>query len=164
MRSVVVLPAPLGPRKPTISPARTAKSTPRTASTAPCRVRNVRASPIASIIMAPRPSPAGNLSIGLSGLCRIAFGFRGRLTAGAARHKLVRVTRDGDRSRRGRGPMADPGNDLAQQLAAARTGSPEALGAALEACRLYLLGIADRELDGELRAKGGASDLVQETF
>src|SRR5688572_20792506 len=60
--------------------------------------------------------------------------------------------------------MADPVNDLAQQLAAARAGSPEALGTALEACRLYLLSIADRELDGELRAKGGASDLVQETF
>ena len=60
--------------------------------------------------------------------------------------------------------MADPGHDLAQLLDAARGGSPEALGAALDACRLYLLGIADRELDGGLRAKGGASDLVQETF
>jgi RNA polymerase sigma-70 factor, ECF subfamily len=34
----------------------------------------------------------------------------------------------------------------------------------LEACRLYLLSIADRQLDEDLRAKGGASDLVQETF
>jgi RNA polymerase sigma-70 factor (ECF subfamily) len=60
--------------------------------------------------------------------------------------------------------MSDPETDFAQQLAAARDGSPDALGAALDACRLYLLGIADRELDGGLRAKGGASDLVQETF
>src|SRR5262249_28451681 len=35
---------------------------------------------------------------------------------------------------------------------------------ALEACRGYLLTIAQQELDPELRAKGGASDLVQETF
>src|SRR6185437_15131427 len=33
MRKVVVFPAPLGPRKPKISPRCTAKSTPRTAST-----------------------------------------------------------------------------------------------------------------------------------
>src|SRR5262249_24826853 len=35
---------------------------------------------------------------------------------------------------------------------------------AMEDCRRYLLGIAERELDADLRAKGGASDLVQETF
>ena len=34
----------------------------------------------------------------------------------------------------------------------------------MEACRLYLLSIADRRLDEDLRAKGGTSDLVQETF
>jgi RNA polymerase sigma-70 factor (ECF subfamily) len=34
----------------------------------------------------------------------------------------------------------------------------------LEACRAYLLGIAGEELDPELQAKGGASDMVQETF
>jgi RNA polymerase sigma-70 factor (ECF subfamily) len=49
-------------------------------------------------------------------------------------------------------------------LAAARTGSPAALGDALETCRTYLLLIANQELDPELRAKGSASDLVQETF
>jgi RNA polymerase sigma-70 factor (ECF subfamily) len=49
-------------------------------------------------------------------------------------------------------------------LAAARAGSAEALGRALEACRGYLLRIAQREIDPGLRAKGGASDLVQETF
>ena len=35
IRSVVVLPAPFGPRKPTISPGSTTTSTPRTASTGP---------------------------------------------------------------------------------------------------------------------------------
>ena len=49
-------------------------------------------------------------------------------------------------------------------LAAARRGSREALGQSLEACRRYLLAIADRQIDPDLRAKGGASDLVQETF
>src|SRR6516165_7198073 len=59
-----------------------------------------------------------------------------------------------------------PGNskDAAQWLAAARAGSREALGAGLETCRRYLLRAAQRELDPDLRAKGGASDLVQETF
>ena len=54
--------------------------------------------------------------------------------------------------------------DPPQWLFAARQGSPEALGEALEACRAYLLVIANRELDPRLNAKGGASDLVQETF
>ncbi len=54
-------------------------------------------------------------------------------------------------------PVRDP-------LLAARAGSNEALGQALEACRRYLLLVADKELDPDLRAKGGASDLVQETF
>jgi RNA polymerase sigma-70 factor (ECF subfamily) len=52
----------------------------------------------------------------------------------------------------------------ARWLAIARDGSAEALGGALEACRTYLLLVANRELDPQLRAKGGASDLVQETF
>jgi RNA polymerase sigma-70 factor (ECF subfamily) len=49
-------------------------------------------------------------------------------------------------------------------LAGARAGSREALGQLLESCRDYLLLIAGQELDVDLRAKGGASDLVQETF
>ena len=61
--------------------------------------------------------------------------------------------------------MADRANEGGERLlAAARGGSREALGNALEACRRYLLAIAARELDPELHAKGGASDLVQETF
>ena len=60
--------------------------------------------------------------------------------------------------------MADPARSVADWLPAARDGSTEALGEALEACRVYLLAVAERELDAELRAKGGASDLVQQTF
>src|SRR5437870_8093656 len=60
--------------------------------------------------------------------------------------------------------MADPREGAAQWLAEARAGSPEALGQMLEACRGYLLLVAQRELAPDLRAKGGASDLVQETF
>ena len=54
--------------------------------------------------------------------------------------------------------------DASQWLPAARQGSREALGQALEACRNYLLLVANKELDPELQAKGGASDLVQQTF
>jgi RNA polymerase sigma-70 factor, ECF subfamily len=49
-------------------------------------------------------------------------------------------------------------------LAEARAGSREALGRAFDACRNYLLLIAEKNLDPDLRAKCGASDLVQETF
>ena len=54
--------------------------------------------------------------------------------------------------------------NLASLLLAARTGSHEAVGQSLEACRAYLLMVAQSELSPALRAKGGASDLVQETF
>jgi RNA polymerase sigma-70 factor (ECF subfamily) len=60
--------------------------------------------------------------------------------------------------------MTEPEGDAPLWLAAARGGSREALGQVLETFRGYLLLVANRELDGELRAKGGASDLVQETF
>jgi RNA polymerase sigma-70 factor, ECF subfamily len=49
-------------------------------------------------------------------------------------------------------------------LSAARAGSREALGQTLDQCRTYLLEVARRALGPGLRAKGGASDLVQETF
>src|SRR6185437_17026006 len=62
MRSVVVLPAPFGPRKPTISPARTLRSRARTASTVPRLVLNVLASPVTWIISAmPGESVIGRL-------------------------------------------------------------------------------------------------------
>jgi RNA polymerase sigma-70 factor (ECF subfamily) len=60
--------------------------------------------------------------------------------------------------------MAETAKDAAQLLAAARAGSQEGLGQALETCRRYLLLVAQRNLDPALQAKGGASDLVQETF
>src|SRR5262249_55874289 len=53
---------------------------------------------------------------------------------------------------------------ISPQLDAARTGSRDAMGRVLETYRAYLLLVADRELDPKLQAKGGASDLVQETF
>src|SRR5206468_403604 len=46
----------------------------------------------------------------------------------------------------------------------ARGGSREALGHLLDAFRRYLLRIGDAEIRPELRPKGGASDLVQDTF
>jgi RNA polymerase sigma-70 factor (ECF subfamily) len=60
--------------------------------------------------------------------------------------------------------MSEHAEEIARWLATARAGSPESLGQALEACRGYLLMIAQQELDPDLRAKAGASDLVQETF
>jgi RNA polymerase sigma-70 factor (subfamily 1) len=60
--------------------------------------------------------------------------------------------------------MAQHANDASQWLPAARAGSREALGQAFEECRRYLLRIAEQKLDSELKAKGGASDLVQLTF
>lgn len=59
---------------------------------------------------------------------------------------------------------ATPSAVLATRLVAARGGSNEALGLALEQCRTYLLEVAHQSLAPELRAKGGASDLVQETY
>jgi RNA polymerase sigma-70 factor (ECF subfamily) len=60
--------------------------------------------------------------------------------------------------------MPEVPSDLRQALSAARGGSRDALGQALEGCRAYLLMVANRQLDADLQAKGGASDLVQETF
>ncbi len=60
--------------------------------------------------------------------------------------------------------MVEPARDASQFLPAARAGSREALGEALELCRGYLLRVANQGLDADLRAKGGASDLVQQTF
>ncbi|MCI0456758.1 MAG: sigma-70 family RNA polymerase sigma factor [Gemmataceae bacterium] len=60
--------------------------------------------------------------------------------------------------------MTEPRPNAARWLPAARAGSHEALGQALEACRRFLLQIAQQELDAELRAKASPSDLVQETF
>ena len=60
--------------------------------------------------------------------------------------------------------MSQADRDLVKLLSSARAGSPEAVGETLEACRAYLLAIAGQELDPALKVKGGASDLVQQTF
>jgi RNA polymerase sigma-70 factor (ECF subfamily) len=60
--------------------------------------------------------------------------------------------------------MAEPPGDATHHLPAARAGSREALGQVLEACRAYLLRIANEGVPADVQAKGGASDLVQETF
>ena len=46
----------------------------------------------------------------------------------------------------------------------ARNGSNEALGQLLESHRKYLLWLANREMSNDVRAKGGGSDMVQQTF
>lgn len=60
--------------------------------------------------------------------------------------------------------MAQGPGDFDRWMEDARNGSNEALGQVLEKCRLYLLSIARGELGADLRAKGSASDIVQETF
>ncbi len=54
--------------------------------------------------------------------------------------------------------------DVSHLIAHARTGSAMALGQLLEGCHKYLLFSAQKTLDSDLRPKGGASDLVQDTF
>ncbi len=49
-------------------------------------------------------------------------------------------------------------------IEAATQGDPQALGRVLETFRDYLLLVANEELETDLRAKLGGSDLVQETF
>jgi RNA polymerase sigma-70 factor (ECF subfamily) len=49
-------------------------------------------------------------------------------------------------------------------IEAARRGSGEALGRLLEECRRYLQWLANQQVPAAIQAKGGASDLVQETF
>jgi RNA polymerase sigma-70 factor, ECF subfamily len=65
---------------------------------------------------------------------------------------------------RGLSLMTERAEESAGLVVAARAGCRDALGRVLEACRPYLLVVAGRQLDAELRSKGGASDLVQETF
>jgi RNA polymerase sigma-70 factor (ECF subfamily) len=55
-------------------------------------------------------------------------------------------------------------NDVERWFRDARGQSREALGRLLETCRDYLLLVANHELASDLRAKAGASDLVQDTF
>src|SRR5829696_597984 len=59
---------------------------------------------------------------------------------------------------------SSPTDQVTFWLQRSRGGDPEALGQALDACRDYLLMVANGGLPDDLRAKGGASDVVQETF
>ncbi len=62
--------------------------------------------------------------------------------------------------------MRDSGRDKQwnRLLEQARQGSRQALGSLLEPYREYLLSAANREVGDDLKAKEGASDIVQETF
>jgi RNA polymerase sigma-70 factor (ECF subfamily) len=51
-----------------------------------------------------------------------------------------------------------------EELIAARSGDRDALGRLFEGYRAYLLIIANRELDDDVRTKFGASDVVQDTL
>lgn len=63
-----------------------------------------------------------------------------------------------------RSHLPEPSQKPLACLQEARAGSVQALGQLLEMCRHYLLGVAHGELESQLRAKAGASDLVQEAF
>jgi RNA polymerase sigma-70 factor (ECF subfamily) len=58
-------------------------------------------------------------------------------------------------------PLADK---VDRWIEAARRGSGDALGQVLAYCRPYLLAIANEQMEPDLQAKLGASDLVQDTF
>ena len=60
--------------------------------------------------------------------------------------------------------LPDADDSCGGLIRAARGGSREALGALLQRHRDYLLTVAREEVHGDYCAKGGASDLVQETF
>jgi RNA polymerase sigma-70 factor, ECF subfamily len=61
-------------------------------------------------------------------------------------------------------PAAEGSPVTLECLQAARAGSTAALGQLMEMCRQYLLGVANGELESQLQAKAGASDLVQDAF
>lgn len=54
--------------------------------------------------------------------------------------------------------------EVDDRFVSALTGSVASIGAVLEDCRQYLLLVANDELEADLQAKGGASDLVQQTM
>jgi RNA polymerase sigma-70 factor (ECF subfamily) len=61
-------------------------------------------------------------------------------------------------------PASSQSTELVRLLLQAQQGSNAALGSVLEACRSYLLAVANEEFDSKLQSKAGASDLVQDTF
>lgn len=58
----------------------------------------------------------------------------------------------------------DEEDQVQRWLQAAQNGSNSGLGQLLEACRGYMLLVANQAIDSDLRQKTAASDLVQETF
>src|SRR5262245_49915002 len=60
-------------------------------------------------------------------------------------------------------PEPQPPARWQQWMQAAQNGSGDALGELLQACRHYLLLVAEQNLDSDLRDKVAASDLVQDT-
>jgi RNA polymerase sigma-70 factor (ECF subfamily) len=60
--------------------------------------------------------------------------------------------------------MRGDAQEIAAWLREARAGSRESLGKLFDLCHGYLLSVARGELDPHLQAKGGASDVLQETF
>ena len=54
--------------------------------------------------------------------------------------------------------------DTEEWIAEARAGSPVAISRSTEACRTYMLMIANVEIDADIRRKIGASDIVQEAL
>jgi RNA polymerase sigma-70 factor (ECF subfamily) len=90
---------------------------------------------------------------------------RRELTAAARRFKLDDIGRYSRHKSAGMGlGVMDLARDTERWLADARSGQADALGRAFETCRAYLLLVAEQEMAPGLRAKGGASDLVQQTF
>jgi RNA polymerase sigma-70 factor, ECF subfamily len=69
-----------------------------------------------------------------------------------------------DEKVRGQGHELRSSAEIEQWIADARAGSSEALGRLVESFWPYLVWLANRELDAQVQAKVGASDLVQETF
>jgi RNA polymerase sigma-70 factor (ECF subfamily) len=55
-------------------------------------------------------------------------------------------------------------HEIREWIASARDGCGDALGRLVERCRRYLLLVANHELDDDLKAKIGPSDLVQDTM
>src|SRR5690242_3948284 len=60
--------------------------------------------------------------------------------------------------------MTAHAEDFVAGLAAARSGSKDALGTLLERYRNYLMVIAQQKMDPAISAKLGPSDVIQETF
>ncbi len=81
-----------------------------------------------------------------------------RARLGQTRHRLEGLKLSAGHDRKEDAP------DAAQWLHAARAGSEEALGRLLDACRNYLLRVANARLEARLRRTLAPADVVQQTF